>query len=241
MSIDSPSAVSLLDQLEPPADLPDECVARYKALSAPIELLAAFYSHPGAHLQPLEWLTSWHARLGRLMGEARTVLRQLHGKAPLTWAAGHAIDKAAWRVNAVLASAVLMLGPVSVPAGAPPMNPDPERRAAAYRARLGELGGCDWRPLLRDLAAAVTAERAVCIEPPRGEDVKPLNDTERAILKLCRRRAYKGETIAHEIGLSYGGHIRRVLSGLVKRGLLRVTEDGYRTVSRATAAQRRAT
>jgi hypothetical protein len=234
MSTDSPSAVSLFAHLEPPAGLPDAWAARYKVLAAPALVVSGFYSEPEAHLQPLEWLAPWLDGLARILAEAQTALRELHGRAPSTWEAGHAIDAAGRRVYGRLGSVVTMLGPM-------PFRGDPERRAAASRARLAELRGFDWRPLLLDLAAAVTAERAVHIEPPRGEDVKPLNDTERAILKLCRRRAYKGETIAHEVGLSYGGHIRRVLSGLVKRGFLRVTEDGYRTVSRATAAQRRAT
>jgi hypothetical protein len=41
--------------------------------------------------------------------------------------------------------------------------------------------------------------------------------------------------------LAYTGHIRRVLSRLVKEGRLRNGEGGYRIVSRATGARRRAT
>ncbi len=74
-----------------------------------------------------------------------------------------------------------------------------------------------------------------------AESMRSLNRTERRILALCRRKAYKGETIAYHVGLAYTGHIRRVLSQLVKEGRLRVTEGGYRTVSRATGTRRCAT
>jgi hypothetical protein len=66
--------------------------------------------------------------------------------------------------------------------------------------------------------------------PPRRPDSK-LSDTERAILKLCRRKAMKGETIAsHQtVGLSFD-HVRRVLARLVKEERLANGPDGYRTM-----------
>jgi hypothetical protein len=59
------------------------------------------------------------------------------------------------------------------------------------------------------------------------------NATDRQILAHCRRKGHTGERIAHHLGLSYD-HVRRVLARLVKEKRLRVTEDGYRTVRRAT-------
>ncbi len=53
--------------------------------------------------------------------------------------------------------------------------------------------------------------------------------TEDKILKHCRRKAHKGERIAVHVGLS-NDHVRHVCANLVKRGLLRKTDNGYKSV-----------
>jgi hypothetical protein len=58
---------------------------------------------------------------------------------------------------------------------------------------------------------------------------RQLNDTEKEILRHCRRRSHKGERIAQHVCLSYD-HVRRLLGRLVHEGRLRNTQDGYRTV-----------
>jgi hypothetical protein len=77
------------------------------------------------------------------------------------------------------------------------------------------------------LPSATTAEAVR--HTPAG---RPPNPTDLRILAYCRRKAHKGERIAHHLGLSYD-HTRRVLARLVKEGRLRNTDDGYRTI-RAT-------
>jgi hypothetical protein len=71
------------------------------------------------------------------------------------------------------------------------------------------------------------------LQPSAKTPTRQLNDTEQRILRHCRRKAHKGERIAHWLGLSYD-HVRRVLARLVNNELLRKTDSGYRTVQRAT-------
>jgi hypothetical protein len=70
-------------------------------------------------------------------------------------------------------------------------------------------------------------------EDPETHTSPKHTPTQVKILSYCRRKAHKGERVAHHLGLSYD-HVRRVLAGLVKRGELRLTPNGYRTVQRAT-------
>jgi hypothetical protein len=100
---------------------------------------------------------------------------------------------------------------------------------------LSELATAEARKIDRYIAEPNSQKAA-----SRADD-RPLNDTKRRSLTLCRRKAHKGATLALRVGMSYTGHIRKVLSALVKEGRLRKTEKGYRTVSRATQTQRRAT
>lgn len=75
-----------------------------------------------------------------------------------------------------------------------------------------------------------TAPSAIDLTPARpAGGVRELNQTQKRILTLCRRKAHKGERIAVDIGLTYG-HVRRVVAKLVQIGRLRVTADGYRTM-----------
>jgi hypothetical protein len=64
---------------------------------------------------------------------------------------------------------------------------------------------------------------------PTLKQIRKPNSTQQRILTLCRKRAHKGERIAHHIGLS-NDHVRRVLARLVREGRLRKTDNGYRTV-----------
>lgn len=71
---------------------------------------------------------------------------------------------------------------------------------------------------------------------PPGDDptpARPLSTTERRILAHCRRKAHKGERVAHHVGIS-NDHARRLLARLVKERRLRKAAGGYRTVQRAT-------
>jgi hypothetical protein len=84
------------------------------------------------------------------------------------------------------------------------------------------------------LATDSAAVPAVGTGPDGGGTESPsparqLSATERRILRLCRRKAHKGERIAYHLGLSYD-HVRRVLARLRREGRLRLTDDGYRTV-----------
>jgi hypothetical protein len=60
---------------------------------------------------------------------------------------------------------------------------------------------------------------------------KPLNDTQRAIIKLVRRKALKGLAIANKLGMNHD-YIRTVLAGMVEDHHLEKVEDGYRAVRR---------
>jgi hypothetical protein len=94
---------------------------------------------------------------------------------------------------------------------------------------------------LRRLAAVIEVEEGPAVPPPgpqtsrasKADSAHRLNSTQQAIIKHCRKKAHKGERIANHLGLSYD-HTRRVLALLVKEGHLRTTENGYRTVKRAT-------
>lgn len=66
---------------------------------------------------------------------------------------------------------------------------------------------------------------------PTHRTNQQLNETARRILASCRRRSRKGERIANDLGLSYD-YTRRVLAGLVREGLLRNDDRGYRTLKR---------
>jgi hypothetical protein len=219
--------------LEPPAGLSDEWQVVFRALADQLYVVAAYYSHPDPHLLPLESLTAWLDAFRRTAANAQEVKPYLHGRAPKTWNLAHEIDQAIFPVHAVLGSAV---GFLTEPL---PVTASPEQQAASSRRRLAELRGFDARPLLDDLAAAVTDESGVRLglsltQPPPapgGEDVKSraLNATEQKILKHCRRAAHTGERIATHCGLTYD-HTRRVLARLKKEGYLRMTGGGYRTV-----------
>jgi hypothetical protein len=80
---------------------------------------------------------------------------------------------------------------------------------------------------------AAPAQGAMGPDAAREPAPRELNRTEKRILAHCRRKAHTGERIAYHLGLSFD-HVRRVLARLVKEARLRVTEDGYRTVGRAT-------
>jgi hypothetical protein len=54
-----------------------------------------------------------------------------------------------------------------------------------------------------------------------------LNETEKQIIRLVRKKALKGETIANKLGLS-STYIRQPLAKLVRRGFLVNGAEGYR-------------
>ena len=64
--------------------------------------------------------------------------------------------------------------------------------------------------------------------PPVGASA-PVNPTEKAIRRLCKRRALKGAIIAKNMNLDYD-YVRAVLAKMVKRGLLKKVANGYRSV-----------
>jgi hypothetical protein len=104
-----------------------------------------------------------------------------------------------------------------------------------FGRRLAEVLQSDFPEDTRDAVEAIAIElqeqghlNALADTKPSTEQ-RALSDTERGILKHCRKKAHKGERIANHVGLSYD-HVRRVLAGLVKGGRLRKTADGYRTV-----------
>jgi hypothetical protein len=78
-----------------------------------------------------------------------------------------------------------------------------------------------WERPLADVAALLTAARTESAGAART-----LNETQRSIVRLCRRKALKGEVVASRLGLSYE-YIRHVLAHLVKTGHLRNTDNGY--------------
>ncbi|HEV3256446.1 MAG TPA: winged helix-turn-helix domain-containing protein [Gemmataceae bacterium] len=97
--------------------------------------------------------------------------------------------------------------------------------------RLPTVRACRWlyARLENEWGAFLYANRQARRE--RQPTARPPNPTERRILSHCRRRDHKGERIARHLGLSYE-HVRGVLARLVRAGLLRKTEGGYRTVRR---------
>jgi hypothetical protein len=88
----------------------------------------------------------------------------------------------------------------------------------------------------REKKAAHGAEKwlakfAPGVHPAAGERAR-LSDTEKRAIQLCRKKYYKGQTLANEMGLSYD-YARRVFAKLVKAGLLtNDQEKGYRTCDR---------
>ncbi len=193
-----------------------------------------------------ELFAAWYDTLLRSETVATAVLQFLHGRSQRTWRAGHAIQSAICPIRVALCSAARFLTDTT-----PTLNGS-EETVNGLRANIGDkLSEFNAGPLLDELAAAVVADCTIQrggLPPGDVEHTTPtpakertLNITEQSILTFCRRKPHKGEIVANEVGLAYSGHIRRVLSKLVKEGWLRMTDEGYRTVSRANAARRRAT
>jgi hypothetical protein len=99
------------------------------------------------------------------------------------------------------------------------LTSDQERAEPAARSVQARLDG---------LAAAPGPGLTVGAADGNAVTGAPPNPTDEKIIKLVRRKAMKGETIANNLGLSYG-YVRRRLALLVKKGRLRPTDNGYRT------------
>jgi hypothetical protein len=154
-------------QLDPPAGLSDEWNKVYRALADPISVVTAFYSHANVHLGSLDSLTAWRNRLSRARATAREALADLNGRVPSTWYVGQAIIKAIGPVSAALDSVVHFLTYRLL------AQPGQEKVVAHWREILAELGGFDGRPLLAELAAAVTGESEVKIGASGTVEKKP--------------------------------------------------------------------
>jgi hypothetical protein len=61
---------------------------------------------------------------------------------------------------------------------------------------------------------------------PEENETLVLSETDRRIIAKCRRKAFKGQKIATDLGLSYD-YIRRRLARLMRSGHLRNTDKGY--------------
>jgi predicted transcriptional regulator len=80
------------------------------------------------------------------------------------------------------------------------------------------------------------AEVVKRLRQPEGRDAadrRKLPQSRRAILKLCKRKPMRGETIAHHntVGLDYD-YCRKVLAAMRKDGLLTNDEEGYQTTEK---------
>jgi hypothetical protein len=93
-----------------------------------------------------------------------------------------------------------------------------------------EVGRFDAESLLTglqmEMACQESRKRAALESGPKDRE---LSETERKILRLCKRKALKGERIALKVGVTYD-HARRLLAKLRKEGRLKNTADGYRTM-----------
>jgi hypothetical protein len=140
-------------------------------LAGQVFIVSAFYSYPNAHLQPLESLKPWWDGFRLIKANAQEVMAYLHGRAPRTWSVGYAIDNAIFPIWVALGSAVTFLThPLRVQLTA-------EEQAASSRARLAELIQFDGRPLLAQLAAAVTTECGVGLGLPPSNQVEQTQPT----------------------------------------------------------------
>jgi hypothetical protein len=156
---------------EPPAGLSDEWARIYRELVDPVTVVAAFAAMADAVLRGnRDLFVAWDKTLQRRNEKAAEALRLLHGRAPRTWEAGHAIGSTITPVRIALSSVILFLA-----------NPHPTRDGAeattlALRQKLADaLGNFDGHCLLNELASAVTSESHLRLgQPPDNEEVSPV-------------------------------------------------------------------
>lgn len=80
------------------------------------------------------------------------------------------------------------------------------------------------QPQLERIAELV----APAMKPGAADTDAPLNRTEQAIVAALRTlQPQKGEALAIAIKRNCNGYIKGLLSGLVKRGILTISRDGY--------------
>jgi hypothetical protein len=103
-------------------------------------------------------------------------------------------------------------------------------------ARAVALIGADVRRVLdaasQPAPAAAESTASEGAERPADQTTTVrLNETEREIIRLVRRKAMRGEDIADEVGISFG-YARQVLARLVRNERLVNDERGYRATRR---------
>lgn len=153
MSTDVSNVQSLmLAHFEPPSAFSENEKLIYGKLIAQIRIVTAFYSFSDVHLQPLEVLSKWLDALCRCRQSVNEILPQLHGAAQKTWNVANAINTA---IFPVYSSLLMVVDSLKEPH---PLKLPHEKLAEPFRARLGELGGTEFRPLLDELAIAISNE-----------------------------------------------------------------------------------
>src|SRR5262249_25626511 len=95
---------------EPPDGGSAEWGRVYRAFADPVTVVATFRAQSNAACRGTrELLAAWHDRLRRSEEAMSVVLPYLHGRAPRTWTAGHAIRNAITPISTSLCSAVRFL------------------------------------------------------------------------------------------------------------------------------------
>lgn len=142
--------------MQPPSGLSDASEFAFRMLALELGNRLAFFSDqegPG-HVRPLAALTQWDEVREVKRANAWKVRNYLTGRAPKTWAVGHAINRAMVPFDRALASLISSL--------AAPSKSDTSAEQTA-RDALGSLSEFDGRPLLAELASAVTSESGVSL------------------------------------------------------------------------------
>lgn len=230
-------AIPLWAERQPPNGLSEEWNGIYRALVDPVTVVMTFrHSADRVRRGTPDLFAAWHDTLCRSVRAAATVLRFLHGHSQRSWRAGH-------KINTAITPIVVSLGATAQYLTRPtPSRNGPEATADSLRTNAAQkLLEFDAESLLDELALAVKhdcdLQRGLTASDGNGprkistpaKSQPRLNQTEKKILSLCRRRHYKGELLANKVGLAYD-YARRVFAKLVKAKLLRNDENGYRTV-----------
>jgi Fic family protein len=100
----------------------------------------------------------------------------------------------------------------------------------AVSEKVAEILRADYERLNAHAKTAAATTGQAASDDADGKPVLALTPTMKKILTACRRKHFKGETLANKVGLEYN-YARKVFAKLVKAGKLRNDPArGYRTV-----------
>jgi hypothetical protein len=232
-----------MDVYGPPLD-PDLEEARRAAVACAHEAEVVFHVEADATRRGFEWSPDEVQRtidgLRRLQGQCwekcRPLMRELqaaHNGAPVPGWGGDEASAVEVMLAFTLRVVVRLSQHTDRPFGEDVRHPAydslPSPRAHWFESIVTQefaLAGAERRAERRKLPPTPPADQA---EPAKNGATRHLTETEQKILRLCRRVACKGESVAFRLSISYD-YARRLLARLVGEGRLKKTQKGYRTV-----------